>query len=106
MIDLVMILAEQSGVDAATLSEWLEEELFVLSDDALNIEIVERVQRIRRLTALGVNLPGVETILYMRAEIIDYQTRLGLLGEELRRAKQQYEAEIARMVRELSIYRD
>ena len=103
MTDLVMILAEQSGVDAATLSEWLEEELFVLSDSALTIEIIERVQRIRRLIALGVNLPGVETILYMRAEIIDYQTRLGLLDEEMRRAKYQYEAEIARLMRVFSI---
>jgi DNA-binding transcriptional MerR regulator len=100
--DLLVILAEQCGVDVTTLSEWLDEQLIVLSEGALDDEVLERARRIRRLTALGVNLPGVEIILHMRAEILDYQTRLEQLEEEMRRLQRQYEAEIARLMRKFS----
>ncbi|HVO42496.1 MAG TPA: MerR family transcriptional regulator [Aggregatilineales bacterium] len=102
MTDRLVILAEQCGVDVATLSEWLDEQLIVLSDDAIDDEMLERVRRIRRLTTLGVNLPGVEMILYMRTQILDYQTRLGQLETEMRQLQRQYEADIARLMREYS----
>ena len=102
MTDLVVILAEQCGVDVVTLSEWLNEQLIVLSEGELNDEVLERARRIRRLTDLSVNLPGVEIILHMRAEILDYQTRIEQLEEAMRQLQHQYEAEIARLMREFS----
>jgi len=102
MTDLVMILAEQCGVEVTTLSEWLDEGLIVLSEGELDDEVLERARRIRRLTALDVNLPGVEIILHMRTEILDYQTRLGQLEDGIRRLRSQHEAEIARLIRDFS----
>jgi len=102
MTDRLMIIAEECGVDPDTLSEWVEERLIILSDDQPDEEILERACQIRRLLPLGVNLAGVEMILHMRGQILDHQTRIRQLEDDLRQLQRQHETEIARLLREFT----
>ncbi len=53
--------------------------------ERLTEEDVAELRRVRRLTALGVNMPGVEIILHMRRQVLELRTELERLkGERIK----------------------
>jgi DNA-binding transcriptional MerR regulator len=75
---MVVIAAQRSGLSVQVVRRCIREGL-VASD--LGEGELQRLRRIRRLHALGVNLHGIEIILRMRGQIEDLQARLARMEQ-------------------------
>jgi len=95
-------VAHQCGVSTDALMEWLHEQLIVIEDNRWDEEALETVRRIKRLTTLGLNLPGIEVALYMRQQLIQHQQRMAHLDEEMRQLRRSHEQEIARLMQQIA----
>jgi DNA-binding transcriptional MerR regulator len=100
--DVLAQAARQCGVSPETLTEWIQEQLIPLHDDQWDDEAIETARRIRRLTALGVNLAGVEIVLYMRQEIMRHQAEAMRFQEEMEQIRTSYEQKLRELMRQLS----
>ena len=101
-LDTLMRIARQCGVSTDLLIEWIREQLITPGEQAWDDEALETVRRIRRLTNLGVNVAGVQMILYMRQQLIHHQTEISRIQHEMEQLRQLHEHEIARLMRELA----
>jgi len=95
-------VAHRCGVATDVLVEWVRERLIVVEDNSWDENALEAVRRIKRLTALGLNLPGVEVALYMRQQLIEHQQRMTRLEEEMRELRRLHEQEIARLMQQIA----
>ena len=103
MNEIILRLAERCNIPAETVAEWVTEQLIIIQDDRLDDDLIDHVLRIRRLTALGVNLEGVQIILHMRIQIIQHQSERDRIEAEMHQIRRDYEAEIARLMRQISL---
>ena len=101
-LETLIRIAHQCGVSTDLLVEWVREQLVASRDHEWDEETVETVRRIRRLTTLGVNTAGVQMILYMRQQVIQHQTELQRIREEMDQLRQLHAQEIARLMRQLA----
>lgn len=99
---VIETVCRECGVPADTLLSWIEEQLIPLTDE-WNDELFDTVRRIRRLTALGVSIPGVDMILHMRRQMIEQQDRIRQFEQEIETLHAAHEREIAGLLRRLSI---
>ena len=100
--ETLLSVARQCGVTADALIEWMSESLVVVDDDQWNDEALDTVRRIKRLTTLGINLPGVEVVLMMRQQLIQSQREIQRFEGEMREMRRLHENEIARLTRQLT----
>ena len=101
-LQAMMQVAHRCGVATDVLMEWMRERLIVVDDNRWDDETVETVRRIKRLTALGLNLPGVEVALYMRQQLIQHQRQMALIEEEMRQLRRIHEQEMARLMQQIA----
>ena len=95
-------VAHQCGVATDALMDWVRERLIIVEDNRWDDEALETVRRIKRLTALGLNLPGVEVALYMRQQLIQHQRQMAHIEEEMRQLRRLHEQEIARLMQQIA----
>jgi DNA-binding transcriptional MerR regulator len=72
----VTVAARQTGVEPRVVRHCAQ--LGLVSEELTEADLVE-LRRVRRLTNLGVNLPGVEIILRMRRQIEKLQVEMARL---------------------------
>ena len=72
----ITIAARQAHLAAGTVRRYIRRGLM---GEPLSAEDVSELRRARRLTALGVNLAGVEIILRMRRQILELQREIARL---------------------------
>ena len=101
-LDTLMRIARQSGVSTDTLIEWIREQLIMPGEQPWDDEAIETVRRIRRLTNLGVNVAGVQMILYMRQQLIQHQSDIRRIQQEMNQLRQLHEQEVARLIRQFA----
>jgi len=101
-LDTLIRIARQCGVSTDILIEWIREQLIMPGEQPWDDEALETVRRIRRLTNLGVNVAGVQMILFMRQRVIQHQAEISRIQQEMEQLRQLHEQEIARLMRELS----
>jgi len=77
----IQIAARQAGVSPRTVRRYVRRGLV---SEPLTEEDLAELRRIRRLTRLGINLAGVETILHMRRRIEELQMRIEALSSSRR----------------------
>lgn len=94
--------ARDVGIQAEELLECVQRRLIPLKENRWDNEAIEAARRVRRLRSLGVNLQGVEVIFHMRRRLIQSHLEIERLQEEMRRAQQLHEREIARLLRQLA----
>lgn len=73
--------ANRAGVETRVVRHCVE--VGVVNEALTEADLAE-LRRARRLMSLGVNLPGVEIILWMRRQIEDLQGRVAQLKAQLR----------------------
>jgi DNA-binding transcriptional MerR regulator len=95
-------VCRQCGVSAETLLSWVEEQLIPLTNE-WDDEMLDMIRRIRRLTVLGVSVPGVDMILHMRRQLIEQQERIRRFEQEVEQLRLLHEREIVGLMRKLSI---
>src|SRR5258708_12646658 len=100
-LQALMQVAHRCGVATDVLMEWMRERLIVVDDNRWDDETVETVRRIKRLTALGLNLPGVEVALYMRQQLIQHQQQMSRIEEEMRQLRRIHEQQIAPLIHQI-----
>src|SRR5712692_11215872 len=101
-LQALMQVAHRCGVATDALMEWMRERLVVIEDNRWEDEALETVRRIKRLTALGLNLPGIEVALYMRQQLIYHQQQMARIEEEMRQLRRIHEQEIARLMQQIA----
>ncbi|HBY93560.1 MAG: hypothetical protein M5U01_01960 [Ardenticatenaceae bacterium] len=101
-MEALLRIARDVGIQAQELIECVQRRLIPLKDNRWDDEAVEAARRVRRLRRLGVNLQGIEVIFHMRRQLIRSQLEAQRLQEEMRRAQQIHEWEIARLLRQLA----
>jgi len=69
--------ANQAGLEVRVVRHCVE---VGLVDERLAERDLAELRRVRRLSALGVNLPGIEIVLRMRRRIEELQAELDRLG--------------------------
>ena len=72
----IAVASRRTGLAPRTVRRYVRRQL--VSDELTEAELAE-LRRIRRLTALGVNLAGVEIILRMRRQIQELQAEVARL---------------------------
>src|SRR5690242_3339378 len=98
----LMRIANQCGVTTNDLIEWMNEQLIPLHDNQWDDEAIETVQRIKRLMTLGLNVAGIEVVIYMRQQLIHHQEMIQRFETEMRQLRLEHEREIARLMRQLA----
>jgi len=74
--------ARQAGVEVRVVRYCIE---VGVTKEELTEDDVAELRRVRRLTSLGINLPGVEVILRMRRRIKALEAEVARLERRLRR---------------------
>ena len=74
--------ARQAGVEVRVVRYCIE---VGVAKEELTEDDVAELRRVRRLTSLGINLPGVEVILRMRRRIKALEAEVARLERRLRR---------------------
>src|SRR5258707_6872542 len=101
-LQVIIQFDHQCGVTTEALHEWLQERLIPLRDNQWDDEAIETVRRIRRLSALGINLAGIEVALYMRQQMIHFQQELLSVQQQQDEMLARYEAQIRQLMDDLS----
>ncbi|MGH2543229.1 MAG: hypothetical protein ACRERD_08530 [Candidatus Binatia bacterium] len=94
--------AKEAQVEADLLIECLQRRLISLHDSQWNEHAIEEARRVRRMMALGVNLPGIEVIFHMRQRAFRMQQEIQQLHDEMARLQQLHQREINRLLREIT----
>ena len=102
-LQMLIQIAHQCSVTTDMLHEWLQEQLIPLRDNQWDDEAIETVRRIRRLTALGVNTPGIEIVLHMRQELLRFSQEMQQAQQRQDELRSRYEREISQLLRQLSL---
>lgn len=91
MVELVAY-ARRARVEAWRILEYVERRIVPPPSPAWSEDEVEILRRVRRLSALGVNLAGIEVILHMRSRLdqllLERERLMSLLAEERRRRQE------------------
>lgn len=95
-------IARLAGVESQTLFDWVREELVLPSSQGWDEATLEQVQRIRRLSELGLNAEGIEVALHMREAILQLRAEIAALQQQLHELQRQHERQLAQLIREIA----